>query len=71
MPMTDEVARDYLRGKIHWLEVHYTRMPEYAPVLMLDEEEFKQRMNIRVIDTSFSNIHQELAKWLKSNIKNK
>ena len=71
LPMTDDVTKEYLKGRIHWLEVHYARMDRYVPVLSLDEEEFKQKMNIRVIDTSFSGIHQEFAKWLKTNIKNK
>jgi len=69
LPMTDEITKDYLKGRIHWLEVHYTTMKNYVPVLALDEEEYKTKMNIRVIDTSFSDIHKEFAKWLKSNIK--
>lgn len=69
LPMTDEITKDYLKGRIHWLEVHYTVMDKYVPVLALDEEEYKAKMNIRVIDTSFSAIHKEFAKWLKSNIK--
>ncbi len=64
LPMTDDVVKDYLKGKLHWIELHFTKMDKYVPILSLDEEEFKQRMNIRVIDTSFSKIHQELAKWL-------
>ncbi len=66
LPMTDEVTKDYLKGKLHWLELHYAKMDKYMPMLTLDEEEYKQKLNIRVIDTSFSNIHQELSKWLKN-----
>lgn len=66
LPMTDDVTRDYLKGRLHWLELHYTKMEKYSPMLTLDEEEYKQKLNIRVIDTSFSSIHQELAKWLKN-----
>ncbi len=66
LPMTDEVTKDYLKGRLHWLELHYAKMDKYMPMLTLDEEEYKQKLNIRVIDTSFSHIHQELAKWLKN-----
>lgn len=69
LPMTDEVTKDYMKGKIHWLEVHYARMDSYVPVLSLDEEEYKAKMNVRIINTSFSNIHKEFSKWLRSNIK--
>ena len=69
LPMSDDITKDYPKGKIHWLEVHYTRMDEFTPVLSLDEEEYKTKMNIRIIDTTFSNIHKEFARWLKSSIK--
>lgn len=69
LPMTDEVTGDYLKGKIHWLEVHFTKMDAYTPILTLNEEEYKGSMNIRVLDTSISALHQEFTKWLKTNIK--
>jgi len=69
LPMTDDITKDYLKGKIHWLEVHFARMNSYVPVLALDEEEYKTKMNVRIIDTSFSDIHKEFSKWLASTIK--
>jgi hypothetical protein len=69
LPMTDDVIKDYLRGRLHWLEVHYTRMDRFVPILSLDEEEYKAKMNIRIIDTTFSQIHKDFAKWLKANTK--
>ncbi len=66
LPMTDEVVKDYLKGKIHWLEIHFARESKYEAVLPLSEEEYKTSMNVRVIDTSRSELHRELAKWLKS-----
>lgn len=66
IPMTDDVTKDYLRGKIHWLEVHYTSMPTFTPILTLNEEEYKGSMNIRIIDTSISSLHQDFTKWLKN-----
>jgi hypothetical protein len=66
IPMTDDVTKEYLKGKIHWLEVHYTAMDRYEPILVLNEEEYKGAMNIRVIDTTISKLHQEFTKWLKT-----
>ena len=71
LPMTDDVVKDYLKGRIHWLEVHFTKMEDYTPVLTLNDEEYKATMSIRVIDTSSSELHKEFVKWLKSNIKEK
>ncbi len=71
VPMTDEIVKDYLRGRIHWLEVHYSREESYSPVLSLSEEEYKATMNIRIIDTSKSSLHREFIKWLKENTKKK
>ncbi len=66
LPMTDDIIKDYLKGKIHWLEVHFARENTYEAVLALSEEEYKTSMNVRVIDTSKSDLHKELTKWLKS-----
>ncbi len=70
LPMSDDVTRDYLGGKIHWAEVQYAPMKDYVPVLTLSEEEYKTTMNVRILDTGFSNLHQEFAKWLKDNYLN-
>ncbi|MDE1834623.1 MAG: hypothetical protein KGH64_04760 [Candidatus Micrarchaeota archaeon] len=69
LPMSDDVTRDYLKGKIHWLEVHFAPMEKFTPILALNEEEYKGSMNIRVIDTTVSRMHKDFVKWLKSNIK--
>jgi hypothetical protein len=68
-PFTDDVVKDYLKGKIHWIEMQYTKMDSYVPVLQLSEEEYKTQMNVRIIDTTKSKLHRELIKWLKSNVK--
>jgi hypothetical protein len=70
IPMTEEIVRDYLRGKVHWLEIHFTKEVKYVPILSLSDDEYKATMNIRVIDTSRSTLHTELTKWLKSKITN-
>ncbi len=68
LPMTDEIVKDYVNGKTHWVEVHFARMDNFVPVLSLSEEEYKTAMNIRVIDTGVSSLHKEFIKWLKDNI---
>ena len=69
MPLTDDGIKDFLKGKIHWMEVHYSEMPDYKPVMPLSEEEYKAPMNVRIIDTSASQLHRDFAKWLKANAK--
>jgi len=69
LPMTDAVVEDYLNGKIHWLEVHFTKMPKYTEVISLDAEEYKATMNVRVINTSSSVLHREFIAWLKNSLK--
>ncbi|MGC9037762.1 MAG: hypothetical protein ACP5GD_03920 [Candidatus Micrarchaeia archaeon] len=68
MPLTDAIVEDYLNGKLHWVEVHFARMPKYEEVLSLEAEEYKATMNVRVIDTSTSLLHKAFVAWLKSNI---
>ena len=69
LPMTDEIVKDYLRGRIHWLEVHFARMEKYEPVLSISDEEYKGTMNVRIINTSGSQLHKEFTKWLKTSAK--
>ncbi len=69
LPMTDAIVDDYLNGRIHWLEVHFAKMPKYTEVISLEAEEYKATMNVRVIDTSSSQLHKEFIAWLKSNTK--
>ncbi len=66
VPMTDEVIKEYLKGRIHWLEVHFTKMDKYTPVITFESAEYKSTMNVKVIDTSASELHKEFIKWLKS-----
>jgi hypothetical protein len=69
VPMTDEVVTEYLKGRIHWLEVHFAKMEKYQPIISFESEEYKSTMNVRVIDTSASALHREFIKWLKDNAK--
>ena len=69
LPLNDEVVRDYIKGKIHWMEVHFSKMDKYQEVLRIDDEEYKSTMNIRVINTDGSKIHVDFVDWLKTNVK--
>lgn len=72
LPMTRDVVREYLDGRIHWAELHYSRMDKYVPVLELNDEHYSSSsLKIRVIDTSNSNLHRELIKWLKTQKKDR
>jgi hypothetical protein len=65
MPMTKDVAKDYLNGTIHWAEVHYAQLDAYDPVLELNDEHLNGKVKIRVINTSRSTLHKDFVKWLK------
>lgn len=65
VPMTREIVKDYLAGKIHWMEIHFTEMRDYKPVIELNDEHYGSALKIRVIDTSGSKLHTEVTKWLK------
>jgi hypothetical protein len=71
VPMTEEIVKEYLKGRIHWLEVHFTKMDRYTPVITFESAEYKSTMNVKVIDTSTSELHKEFITWLKSNVKKK
>ena len=64
-PMVDDMVKDYMSGKVHWMEVHYLPMKDYQQVLELNDEHYGSTMKVRVIDTSGSPLHNEFVKWLK------
>lgn len=66
MPWTRDIVKDYLQGKIHWAELHYTKMEKYQPILSLNDETYKQEFKVRIIDTSKSQLHRDMIKWLKA-----
>jgi hypothetical protein len=67
LPLTEELAAAYLKGTIHWTEVHYSEMKTYVPVAELHDEHYQGAIKIRIIDTSASSLHREFIKWLKKN----
>lgn len=68
-PITDEVVKEILKGRVHWLEVQYTEMPKFNPMLSLNEEEYKATMNFRIINTSGFELHRDFIKWMKVTVK--
>lgn len=66
VPMTRDILKDYLQGKIHWMEVHYSEMKAYQPILELHDEQYSATPKVRVIDTSKSALHGDFIRWLKS-----
>ena len=66
VPMTKDIVKEYLNGIIHWMEIHYTEMRNYKPVLELNDENYKAMMKIKVIDTTKSALHDDVTKWLKN-----
>jgi hypothetical protein len=69
LPMTDDVVKEYLKGRIHWLELHFCKMEEYTPLISVNDDAYKGTITVRVIDTSSSVLHKELIKWVKKNVK--
>lgn len=67
VPMTEETVKDYLKGVLHWAEVHYTPMQNYSTTVELNDPHYQSVLKIRVIDTSKSGLHKEFIKWLKKN----
>ncbi len=65
MPLTRDVVKDYLQGKIHWMEIHFTGMDNYKPIVEYYDNDFKTTQKIRVFDTSRSLLHRKLIAWLK------
>jgi hypothetical protein len=67
LPLAEGTMDEYLKGIIHWAEVHYAEMKSYVPVAELHDEHYQGTVKIRVIDTSSSPLHKEFIKWLKKN----
>lgn len=63
-PMSEEIIKDYLKGIIHWVEVHYSRMDQYTSLIELTDPN-QGSMKIRVLNTTQSELHREFIKWLK------
>jgi len=57
---TDEIIKEKLEGKIHWIALNYAMLEKYQP-------EFKVEGNIRipVVNVSDNVVFKVMAKWIK------
>ncbi|MCS7363993.1 MAG: hypothetical protein NDF54_00955 [archaeon GB-1867-035] len=58
-PTTDRVVDELLNGRIFWLSLSYTLMPEYKPIIKVNA------LEIPIINVTFNPILREVARWLK------
>ncbi len=63
-PATDKLTEDFLKGRLYFLNVSYTEMPEYMPVVRYKSPQGE--ILVPVLNVSDSNLLCQLAKWLKS-----
>lgn len=59
-PQNEEITRENLEGKVHWLWVGYSKMPEFKSSLTYKETS----VTIPVIDLSSNPVYAAAAKWL-------
>lgn len=64
MPPTDEVVRETLQGKIHWISVSWALMPQYKDVIPIRDINAK----IPIINVSASVALRDVAKVLKKQV---
>jgi len=57
---TDQLAEEFLEGKVYWANVSFAVMPQYKPVL-----ETKEKMQVPVINASPNVIIRQATEWLK------
>jgi hypothetical protein len=58
---------EYLQGKVHWMEVHYSHKKDYEQIITLSDEQFPAPIKVRVIDVSKRALFKEFVEWLKTN----
>lgn len=61
MPPTDDIVKEQLQGKVHWLSVTWALMPEYKNVIMIQDINAK----IPIVNVSATAVLCEVAKALK------
>ena len=55
---------EYPKGKFHFMEMFYTEMPQYKPIVEINTEQFGG-LKVSVVNESDIPLHRELIKWLK------
>jgi len=61
MPPSDDIVKEQLQGKIHWIGVTWALMPEYKNVIMIQDINAK----IPIVNVSATAVLCEVAKALK------
>jgi hypothetical protein len=65
MPPTNEVTKEMLESRIHWISVEWAVMPKYQQVVILSDINAK----IPIINVSNTAILCDVAKTLKESLK--
>jgi hypothetical protein len=60
-PQNEEITKENLDGRVHWLWVGYSEMPEHKPSVVYKETS----VIVPVIDLSNNPIYSAAARWLK------
>jgi hypothetical protein len=63
-PQNEAITKESLDGRVHWLWVGYSEMPEYKASLSYKETS----VTIPVIDLSSNPVYGAAAKWLKEQV---
>ena len=65
MPPTDDIIKENLIGKVHWVAVQWALMSKYQPFIPIGDINAK----IPIIDVSATTILCDVAKALKESVK--
>jgi len=65
MPMTADVSREQLLGRVHWSNVRFAPMSEYKDFLLIKET----NVRIPIIDVSNNPILKIAAEWMSQQSK--
>ncbi len=67
LPPTKDVIKEYLEGRIHWMEVQYAEMSEYRKEVEANDEQY---LKTSVINTDTNAVHKSFAGWLRGSVRN-
>ena len=67
MPMSPELVKEGLEGRIHLMGVFWAQMPQFRNVVEIKET----KVRIPVVDVSANESLSEVAKWVKKTAKPK
>ena len=67
MPMSPEMIKEGLGGRVHFSGVLWARMPQFRKIVEIKET----KVRIPVVDVTANEILSEVAKWVKKTAKSK